>query len=746
MSSDAAVPGQVLDLTQCEREPIHIPGAIQPHGVLLALREPGLAILQVSANASALLAREPDALRGLPLRQLLEPEGLGLLEAALAGERPQESNPLPLAVGAARFDGLVHRHQGATLLELEPVRPDAHDPALQRRLQRAIARMQEASTLQALCETAAREVRALTGFERVLVYRFDEAGSGAVIAEEKAEGLDAYLGLHYPASDIPRQARELYLRNWLRLIPDRDYRPAPLVPPLRPDTGAPLDLSFAALRSVSPVHLEYLRNLGVRASMSISLISAGALWGLLSCSHHAAARHVPYEVRAACELLGRLLSQKLGEVQARAQRAQREKTREHERRLVAAMRADPEAGWLGLLAHPAELMALVGAGGVAAWSEERLWTAGSVPSPEQLEALVGWLRAGERADVLETRALPRLHPPAQAYSALGSGLLAVSIPRPETEYLLWFRPEVLQTVSWGGNPTKPAEREGDTLRLHPRRSFALWQEEVRGTSLPWTAAELEAAESLRRYAVEVDLTRQVLREQRAVQARDDLVAVVSHDLKNPLSAIQMQATLILRATAASEEGPLRRVHTSVERIHRSTERMTTLIQDLLDLAKIEAGRFIVDAKPESIESIVEESIELLHPLAEQKHIALTTSVEAPGAHVKADRDRIFQVLSNLIGNALKFTPEGGSVHLAVEQVEECVRFSVRDSGPGISAAQLPHLFNRYWQARKRAREGTGLGLFIAKGIVEAHGGTLWVESQEGVGSTFSFKLPLARGT
>jgi chemotaxis family two-component system sensor kinase Cph1 len=750
MSTDTAAHLSTLDLAQCDREPIHIPGSIQPHGVLLVLSEPGLTILQASANTASLLGTEARALLGRPVEALFDDASLLQLREALRSERPEDDNPLALAVGGRTFDGIVHRYLGATLLELEPTPPRALPAAslepTHRSLRRALARLQASSSLEALSHVAAVEVRQLTGFERVVVYRFDEEGHGEVVAEEKPEGFDAYLGLHYPASDIPRQARELYLRNWLRLIPDRDYTPAPVLPASRPDTGAPLDLSYSVLRSVSPVHVEYLRNLGVRASMSISLVHEGRLWGLISCSHHSGPRHVPYEVRSACELVGRVLSQQIGAATAAEEQQRRARVRALEAELVEAMRAGAgEDTLMGLLQRPDALLALASASGVAVVTRERCHTAGDTPEPAALQELAAWLRGRPQEAVLSTRALQRMFPPAEQFREVGSGLLALCLPKPVPEYVLWFRPEVVRTVTWGGNPEKPVEAGGDAPRLHPRRSFAAWKEEVHGTSRPWTQAELDGVADLRRHALEMDLVRQVVREQDAVQARDDLVAVVSHDLKNPLGVIQLHAGLIMRALPLGDEGPWRRVQTYTERLQRSAERMTTLIRDLLDLSKIEAGRFTIEPRPEEAAELLEESVEALRPLAEQKRLKLTWQSQERPARVCADRERIFQVLSNLLGNAIKFTPEGGAVHLRFEQEEAEVRFSIQDTGPGIPAELQPHLFHRYWQAQRGSRRGSGLGLYISKGIIEAHGGRVWAESQPGQGSTFHFTLPVVTG-
>ena len=287
------------DVSTCDVEPIHIPGAIQPHGVLVALDVTTFEILQVSANATTFFGVTPAEVLRRPLASLL---GAGA-EDALAGVRLARSTagePFAITVGGVRLDARAHRYQGIAILEIE--RHDDSAASSDGALRSALARLQRSNSVIELCKIAVDAVRALTGFDRILLYRFDDEGHGDVIEESLAEGVDSYLGLRFPASDIPRQAREMYLLNWLRLIPDSSYVPVSLVPAQRPDTGTPLDLSFATLRSVSPVHLEYLRNMGVGASMSISLVRAEMLWGLIAC-HHRSPRHVSLGARAACEVI-----------------------------------------------------------------------------------------------------------------------------------------------------------------------------------------------------------------------------------------------------------------------------------------------------------------------------------------------------------------------------------------------------------------------------------------------------------
>jgi two-component system, chemotaxis family, sensor kinase Cph1 len=724
-----------VDLTNCDREPIQVPGAIQPHGALLAFREPDLTVTQVSANVGEHLGTSVEHTLGAPLSALISPRSVAAVQSALDVGSWEEVNPLRIDAGGRSFDGILHRHDGVAILELEPAdtssgRADVHHP-----LRRALIGMRSARTLPDLCESAAREVRRATGFDRVMVYRFDEDGHGSVDAEDKDEALEPYLGLHYPASDIPRQARELYLKNWLRIIPDARYAPASLVPLFRPDNGAPLDLSFAVLRSVSPIHLEYLRNMGVHAAMSVSLVVRDRLWGLLSCVHHRGPWLVPYEIRLGCEVLGRLMSLQIAAFEDRQVGMEREARRGTQDALAAAMSGGDGDVLASLLARPVDLLALVNASGAAIEINGEISCAGRAPPSSFVSALARWVDEPAGLAPWSMASLPSAFESAAAVADVASGTMTFALPGNPRRRLFWFRPEIVETVSWGGDPRKPVQVD-PAMRIHPRRSFAAWKEEVRLRSLPWTTSDREAAAELRRTAMEIDLERQVRREQQAVRARDDLMAVVSHDLRNPLNVIQAQAALLLPNSGASDEHAA-----AIDRIQRSVDQMTALIHDLLDLAKIEAGRFVLRRAAENVGEIVDETLSSLRPLAQAKRIAMTG--DAIDLTVFADRERIIQVLSNLVGNAIKFTPEGGAIRVRAERRGEQVLFTVSDNGPGIAPDDIPRLFDRYSQGKRKASaEGAGLGLYIVRGIVEAHGGRVWAEVPPEGGATLKFELPL----
>ncbi|WP_130903230.1 ATP-binding protein [Pseudomonas sp. Sample_23] len=730
-------------LANCADEPIRFPGAIQPHGLLLTLTEPALQIIQVSANVETLQARAPESLIGQPLHSLIGAEHTAQVLQALQEATFSEAAPLRFELNGTEFEGLLHRHQGVLILELE-IHVKNFQPrnvaGVNTHLGRMLQRLQAATTLQALYDISVKEIQAMTGYDRVLIYRFEEEGHGQVIAEASDPSMEVFNGLFFPASDIPEQARELYRTNWLRIIPNADYQPVPLVPKLRPDTQTPLDLSFATLRSVSPIHCQYMKNMGVLSSMSISLLKGDKLWGLISCGNRQPL-HVPHELRMACQTIGQVLSLQISAMETLELTRQREEKVEALARLNQAMVDSPQNVFDGLAQQPATLMALVNAGGIAIIEDKQLHRYGNCPEPEEIRALHKWLQArGE--PVFASHHLSSVYPPAAQYQSVASGVLAMSLPKPVDNGVLWFRPEVKENINWSGDPRKPLDLENSDagMRLRPRTSFEIWKVEMAGISAKWSHGDRFAANDLRRSALENDLARQVRREQAAVQARDDLVAVVSHDLRNPMTVISMLCGMMQKAFSSEGAHTSRRISTAIDTMQQATARMNTLLEDLLDTSKIDAGRYSITPQALEVGHIFEEAQALLSPLAHDKDISISFQAD-PDLRIHADPERLFQVLSNLVGNAIKFTPRMGTVGVHAKSVGDEIVFIVRDSGEGIPKEHLPHVFDRYWTIKEGNPTGTGLGLYITQGIVEAHGGQIVAESEPGQGSEFRFTVP-----
>lgn len=467
---------QHVTLDNCAREPIHIPGSIQPHGVLLACRSESLVIYQASRNTETIWGRPASSLLGASVIDLVDVSDAKRIAAAIKHHHLREVSPLRVCISGAEYDISMHRSGDVIILEFEAAtEATTHEgPGFDPRLRRSVARMQSASYVQALCDIAVEEIAAVTGFDRVMVYRFDADWNGEVVAEHRRPDLESFLGLHYPASDIPEQARRLYTVNWLRFISDIAYTPIPLEPTLDPVTAAPLDMSHAILRSVSPIHIEYLRNMGVTASMSVSLIIDGKLAGLIACHHYSGPRIINVRARDTSEFLGQTLSWQLRVLET-SERARREQeAQEHESQIVRSLvnAADVTEGLL----HPS-LLSLVDADGVAIILHEQTRTMGACPPPEDVSALVAWLKDQPviaANGVFVTASLAKAWPKAADWGD-AAGLLAVPISRELGEFLLWFRRSTERTVNWAGNPEKAVNTPspGAPPRLSPRGSFAL---------------------------------------------------------------------------------------------------------------------------------------------------------------------------------------------------------------------------------------------------------------------------------
>ncbi|MGU3650062.1 SpoIIE family protein phosphatase [Mycolicibacterium sp. A43C] len=501
-------PGTVIDLDNCAREPIHIPGSVQPRGVLAVVREPGFEIRQISANVGDLLGRSVDEVLNKDLSALIGIDQANLIRQAAAtfGDLRQR-NPLELTVevrGLTRpFDALLHREPGGILLiEIEMAygeRPFSF-PNTYQAVRNSVEELNRADGLGALYDTAAKAVRELTGFDRVMVYRYDRDYNGEVVAENKRDDINSFLGLHYPASDIPAQARAMYEKSWLRLISDVDYAPAPLVPAMDPDSGTPVDLTHATLRSVSPIHIEYLKNMGVRASMSISLLRHGRLWGLIACHHYAGPHLPPYGARAAAEFLGSTLSLRMVDRYDEDQLREQLAAQSLLSHLTAATHNDAEPLATTLLGTPSVLDLLPATGVVVNVGGEYA-ALGSPPTSEQVAVIAAWARnTGE--EIAVTECLSRDVPAAPVDPEVAAGALALNLP--EDQYVIWFRDEAVRSVDWGGDPHNKAiaVQEGDQIRLSPRKSFDRWREVVDKCSEPWAPIQLESAEGLRANLVE----------------------------------------------------------------------------------------------------------------------------------------------------------------------------------------------------------------------------------------------------
>jgi two-component system, chemotaxis family, sensor kinase Cph1 len=485
------------DLSNCEREPIHLAGSVLPHGALLLLDEPGLVVRQASASCAAVLGTAAADLLGQPL-QRLSTELLLQVQERCPALAEGVTLPLQARVGSRRLEGTLHRAPAASggglVLELaDGSRASAVDlqgAERSARIAAAVQRFTAAASIGTLADAIVGVMHELTGYDRVMLYRFDADGHGSVVAEARDPRLAPYLGHHYPASDIPAQARRLYLLNRVRGLEDVDAPAAPLVPPLRPDNGAPLDMSHCQLRAMSPMHLQYLRNMGVTATLSASLVRDGQLWGLIAMHHHTP-RGVRLALRTAIELLAEVAATRIAAIENYAHAQVALLVRRLEQRLIDA--TSVEGDWrLALLRNPPTLLQPLEASGAALFHDDEILTTGEVPSTPELRSLLQWVHEQPRGGLAETTfacsSVGRAHAPLATLTPTACGVLAVKLSHNRPDWLMWFRKEQLHTVTWAGDPNKPVEGD-DPRNLSPRRSFAAWSEIVRGTAVPWSISE-----------------------------------------------------------------------------------------------------------------------------------------------------------------------------------------------------------------------------------------------------------------
>lgn len=528
---------QSVDLTNCDREPIHIPGSIQPHGALLAFDASFALALRHSRNAPELLGLSGD-INGQAAEALLGAELVHSLRNSL-GTTGGSSRPALLFDQAmpsgARFDIAVHRHLSSVIVEFEPAQAGRDQPLqVSRTMIDRISRIQD---IDQLVQTAARLVRGVLGYDRVMIYRFEADGAGKVLAEVKRSDLESFLGQYFPASDIPQQARALYLKNTIRIISSASYQPIPLVPQFDL-SGEPLDLSYAHLRSVSPIHLEYLRNMGVGASMSISIIVDGELWGLIAC-HHYSPRTLPMALRVAAEMFGEFFSLHLNALRQKQKLSVATEARQYlDRVLKLAGSRDIEEV---LLENLPDFGRLVPNDGYALYLNGRWSATGATPSATDAPALANFIGSVTAGRVWATHSLATHFPPAEDYYQLASGVLAIPLSQLPRDYLFFFRKELVQTLNWAGNPDKSYETGPMGDRLTPRKSFAIWKQAVHRQAQPWTDAEREIAEAARASLVEVVLRHsEMLEEERAkADVRQRMLnEELNHRVKNILSVIK----------------------------------------------------------------------------------------------------------------------------------------------------------------------------------------------------------------
>lgn len=494
---------KTYDSEFCGSLPLHIINLVQPYGVLMVLDKASLEIVQVSENVGELLARQPAEVINTHFGAYIPAEQFNhFTEQVNAGKGPRL--PLSFNIGNNVYSALVHAKEQYILVEIDKQPRNAQTSFIDvfQKLRHAFSLIEQADTTEAVCNTAINELKIISGFDKIMMYRFDADWNGTVVAEASEPGLTPYLGLRFPASDVPKQARELYYKNPYRLIPSREYKPVRLHPVINPITGAFIDLSDCNLRSVPAVHLEYLKNMEVMASMSTRIIKDGKLWGLISC-HHRQEKYLDQEMCSLFELMSGVISAKITSIQNREEFSFQSRLKSMQSSLMQQVYQSNDL-FEGLFNSNVSLLELLNAGGGALVNPKQIRIAGKAPSQHQIREMIYWLQHNPPGEVFHVSNLIEVYEPAQAFADVASGLIVLPIDAAKGEFIIGFRPEVVQEVNWGGNPNEAINFEKDNVTYHPRHSFRLWQQVVKNTSLPWRPEEVMVAEDFKKFVWNTD--------------------------------------------------------------------------------------------------------------------------------------------------------------------------------------------------------------------------------------------------
>lgn len=726
-----------VDLTNCDKEPIHIPARIQPHGFLIALNTQSLLITYASDNSINFISAKTKSLLNLSLPEFETAAGftaqqISLLQLLKSGELQRNSdflNPYLVDLKGLPYYLIISVSGSEYLLEFEPV---AINCDIQSQIGKSVSAILSGKDLESLLYNTAKEVKEIIGYDRIMIYKFLDDGHGEVIEEIRNDNLEPFYGLHYPASDIPKQARELYKLNYIRIIADVDKIDAK-ISTLK--DNAALDLTYSVLRAVSPMHIQYLKNMGVASSFSISLIVKGELWGLIAC-HNYSPKFIDYKLREAGKLIGEIVSSAL-EYKTEAVQAEQSYFYQEAISLLNVHLSKDDNIISALTEQKYTLKDINSANGVAIIFDGEISTVGETPATDNLEELANWLLDTMDDNIYYTDSLSADFPPAITYKETGSGIIACILSREMKEIIIWFKPEQITDIKWAGNPDKPAlPAASGEMSLSPRNSFDVFTQLVKYTAVKWTKLEISNVlkirdgilDTINKRAGQIRVSNERLK--RAYDELDTFSYTLSHDLRTPLTSIKSYTQLVIAANKSlNEQGK-----SMLDRVVAGANKMEFLINEVLNLAKV--GRLVLEVNEQDMNELVREVA-----------TEVTSSLNVPFSRVtidqlppvSGDHTLMMQLFTNLISNAVKYS--AGAAHPKVsvraEVTNEEIIYQIRDNGIGIPAEQQNEVFELFRRMENaRQIEGTGVGLAIVKRIVERHNARIWFESELNAGTVF----------
>lgn len=757
------------DASFCATIPLHNTNAIQPHAALFVVNVTDFRVIQISSNVDYWLGISTDAILNQPLENIVEQKCMENIRDKYARSYFKYVVPEYITLhsynGEISYLGRIHEKENYLLIEVEFVNEiSQRKPFVNayQKFQEVAVRLNQCTGIDELIILASQEIKRISGFDKVMIYSFDEKWNGLVIAEAMEKGMESYLGLKFPASDVPKQARDLYLRNPYRIIPDRKYKRVPLIPELNPVTNGPTNLTDVKSRSVLDVHLEYLGNMNVEASMSTRIIHNESLWGLIAC-HHREAKLLSFEECAVFEMMSNVISSKLSSLTNQFRANERTKLNALLREISSKIILFDNL--LNVFKkYASEIKTLLSGDGLAICWDGEIVSSGTAPTADQIKKLLPWLRTKDFQVGIDITSLPEAFEPATEYASVGSGILILPIQPYDGNFILAFKMEAVKTVSWGGNPENAITFDKNSTHYHPRNSFAIWKETVRLTSTPWTDEQLIAAERFRNIVVENTLKQLTMTLEQKVKERtvelassnqqlsdaldelQELTHITSHDLHEPVRKIVLFAGELDK----SLDTPKKKVY--VEKILKASKRISHLITDLVNISLVRGKKVFQTC---DLQVVIDKVLtSFAEPILQHKIKVAVPKLPT----IDAMEEQIEQLFYKIIDNAIKFRSPLGeslieikcdyvntqSVDVPGESAGRFLRISVIDSGVGFDDRFSDKLFKVFETLHPGEYEGTGSSLAIAKRIVESHGGKIFAYGKVHEGAVFTIVLPVSQ--
>lgn len=752
------IPEHEITISNCESEPIHIPGSIQPYGFLVAVKIVDYTISFASKNCEVLFKLPLAEILGKSLHQFFDAAEINDFTAQYKLDGNDMERPFTFSLRGKLYSTSAHKTGDTVVLEMEPFTEEYNYlPELYIQIKRFTYNTEKSDNLKNFCQDIAFETRLITGYDRVMIYRFDKDYNGQVYAESKREDMEPFFGLFYPHTDIPAQARELYLRNPIRMIADVDYEPVPLYT-MEEKNGSDhtLDMSLSFLRSVSPIHIQYLKNMGVGASFSISLIHNKKLWGLIAC-HHDTPKYIPYYARLAAHLQAVFLQSQIDVRQVADEfyltKETNNKLQELSEQLAKEQNSIGNETTLQLLQN------LLNADGIAILHKGNFFTAGTVPAKDDMQLMAEWLLKNIKNESFNTANFADDYLPAKTMNNSVAGICCQRLILLPGSAILWMRREMQTTKLWGGDPNKSILLNEENNLLTPRKSFAAWSESVKYQSREWLRPELNAAAAISLVIqkqlylndlIEEEVKYRSLNE-KLQKANDELANmnwISTHDLKEPLRKIQVYASIILEKYSSEIPDV---VNTNILRMQSSAAKMQKLIEALVSYASL----MHEDVKFESVDlnTVIKEVVADLQAEIEDKDVTFDISTLPT---VNGINFQLQQLFVNIISNSIKFAKKDVPLLIKISssittdsmatiseaQSKKWFKITLVDNGIGFNDSFKNDIFKVFHRLNTNQYVGSGIGLAICKKIVESHNGYITAMGEIGKGAQFDIYLPV----